>query len=562
MPESGDSARTARVMSRCRSLLDVARKHGAAESVDIRLSVPDVWGMLDRNQSLTGLLVCDGARYVTAVTRRFLSSRLLHRYGREVFARKPLAFMLKWEMPSVLELPGDVSIIEAATIAVGASRSDLERPIVVSLGVPSGGGRVLLDSRLLLHEAMMVARQVSGDLERERTAAERASNAKSEFLANMSHELRTPMTAILGYADLMLDPTLTPDDRTLHLATVRRNGELLLALINDILDISKIEAGRMTVEEVATDPAQIAREVQSLLNVRAVAKGVLLRVEVAPDVPAIVASDPRRLHQILLNLVGNAVKFTDTGSVVLRCRVEQAGEARLRFDIEDTGIGMSREQLGAIFRPFTQADSSMSRRYGGTGLGLAISGRLASLLGGGISVESRPGAGSTFTLTLPMRPAAARSGAEPSTSKPRTLAGDRPLAGRRVLLAEDSPDNQRLIMHHLRKWGVAAVCVENGRLAVDAVCEAAVRNNPFELVLMDMQMPELDGYGAASLLRAKGWRGPIIALTAHAMAGDRERCIAAGCDDYLTKPIDPVQLAETCARWAGSVNGDPSAAAA
>ncbi len=401
------------------------------------------------------------------------------------------------------------------------------------------------------------------ELETARAEADAANRAKSEFLANMSHEIRTPMGAIIGYADLLIDPAQPAEERAQCIQVIRRNGEHLLGLINDILDISKIEAGRMTVEEIETSPVQLAEEVVSLLHMRAAGKGITLRLEHALPLPRF-SSDPLRVRQVLMNIVGNAIKFTDTGGVVLRTSmdVDPAPDGRrlLRFQITDTGIGMSPEQLARLFRPFTQADTSMTRRFGGTGLGLMISQRLMGMLGGDIRISSEAGKGTAVTLTLAVRPtgeliesAIAPAPAGPPVSPPAAGATVQkaapPLQGRRILLAEDGPDNQRLISFHLRRAGADVTIAENGRHAVDAALRSLLDGAPFGLVLMDMQMPELDGYSATGLLRKKGWTRPIVALTAHAMSGDRERCLRAGCDDYMTKPVDKQALLAMCARW-------------
>ncbi|MCL4199228.1 MAG: response regulator [Phycisphaerales bacterium] len=389
------------------------------------------------------------------------------------------------------------------------------------------------------------------ELEIARAEAEAANRAKSEFLANMSHEIRTPMTAILGYADLLIDEGQGPLDRLECIQTIRRNGAHLLALINDILDLSKIEANRMSVERIAFSPAEVISDVESLMRLRAAAKGLLFEVECATPIPHTIHSDPTKFRQILLNLAGNAVKFTDAGGVRLIARLlrrEGEDDGLLSVEVVDTGIGISPDQLDRLFASFTQADSSMARRFGGTGLGLAISKRLARMLGGDISVRSTPGEGSSFTATIatgPLRDVRCVH----SASAPRALASTSPgneapaprLDGLRLLLAEDGPDNQRLIAFHLRKAGAEVVIAGNGRIAVERAFES-LRDHPFDVVLMDMQMPELDGYAATRYLRAHAYARPIIALTAHAMAGDRERCLAAGCDDYTTKPIDRVEL--------------------
>jgi CheY-like chemotaxis protein len=379
----------------------------------------------------------------------------------------------------------------------------------------------------------------------------------------MSHEIRTPMTAIMGFADLLMANLEKPENLDAA-STIRRNGEHLLSLINDILDLSKIEAGKLAVELVSCSPVAIVEDVLSLMRVRATEKGIGLAVEYDGPMPETVASDPTRLRQILVNLVGNAVKFTEVGSVRLISRLVSADRPALQFDIVDTGIGMTPEQRERLFRPFSQADTSMARKFGGTGLGLTISKRLAEVLGGDVSiVESTPGVGTRFRLTIDPGPLegvrmidpgqdlkAAQQVALPAlpTAKP---ASPTPLKDRRILLAEDGPDNQVLIAYVLRKAGADVTIVENGKLAAEAALRAVEAGAPFDVVLMDMQMPVLDGYEATALLRAEGYRGTIIALTAHAMAGDREKCLQFGCDDYATKPIDRAKLISTIAGHLG-----------
>lgn len=390
-----------------------------------------------------------------------------------------------------------------------------------------------------LHEQVSIR---TAELERALVAAEAAARAKTDFLANMSHEIRTPMTAILGFADLLATGDCTPAEREEHTRTIKRNGEHLLVIINDILDVSKIEAGMMTVDSVSCDPGAILREVRQLLAQRAAQAGLALETEVALGVPDAILSDPTRLRQILTNLIGNSIKFTPSGSiaVVMDTCTSAAGGQLLRVRVRDTGLGMDAEQISRLFRAFSQVDNSASRRHGGTGLGLAISRALARKLGGDITVESEPGKGSTFTMTIGATPAEL-----PSEARPDWLPGkaEEPIPARakrgRILLAEDGLDNQRLIALHLRKGGYEVVVVENGQLAL-----AAMTANPhaFDLLITDMQMPVMDGYTCAAKLRANGHTGPILALTAHAMTGDRQRCIEAGCNDYATKPINPPEL--------------------
>jgi len=385
------------------------------------------------------------------------------------------------------------------------------------------------------------------ELTRSKRQADEANRLKSEFLANMSHEIRTPMTAILGYADLLGDELHDNTKAVEWLQIMRRNGNHLLGIINDILDLSKIEAGKMTVETILASPTQIIADVASLMRARASEKGLAFNVEYTGFIPEYIQTDPTRLRQILLNLVSNAVKFTQMGGVHLVARLlddPSAPSPRMQFDVVDTGIGMTAEQRDKLFEAFTQADTSHTRRFGGTGLGLTISRKLAQILGGDITVQSTPGHGSTFSLIVCCgalagvkmieNPTEALVGAPGAT----TDADSTNQVGGRVMLAEDGPDNQQMISLILRKAGCDVTIAENGRKAMLGALEAQEKGLPFDLILMDMQMPEMDGYAATRELRRRGYTRPIVALTAHAMAGDREKCMAAGCDDFATKPIN------------------------
>lgn len=405
-------------------------------------------------------------------------------------------------------------------------------------------------------------------LEDSRKQAESANHSKSEFLANMSHEIRTPMTAIMGYADILLDEEEsqpTSPQRVTAVQTIQRNCDHLLGIINDILDLSKIEAGKLTTESIAYSPAAIVDEVCTLIRVRAIAKGISLDAEFPTPLPETILTDPTRVRQILVNLVGNAVKFTEIGGVRLIVSLQSGPEPKLVFDVIDTGIGISQEQQQRLFTPFCQADSSTTRTFGGTGLGLTISKRLAAILGGDVAlIQSHPGVGACFRLSI-------ATGALDGITLIDTGSGDGQyslprdaealpadadaLAGMRILLAEDGPDNQRLISFLLRKTGAEVAIVENGQRAVEAALDAVAAGQAFHLILMDMQMPVMDGYDATVHLRASGYTAPIVALTAHAMKGDRERCLAAGCDDYATKPIDRTRLVSLITTQCLAVDG-------
>ncbi len=376
-------------------------------------------------------------------------------------------------------------------------------------------------------------------------AAQAASRAKSDFLAAMSHEIRTPMTSILGYADVLGEEhELTPEQRC-ALSIIKRNGEHLLQIINDVLDLSKIEAGRLDVERTRFSAVDVMREVESLMWVRADAKGLALEVEFDGEIPATILGDPLRMQQVLINLISNAIKFTEEGSVTIAMRqIFTETGTNLEIEVIDTGIGLSEQGREELFAAFAQAQVSTARRFGGTGLGLAICARLCELMRAAIDVRSEKGKGSTFRLTLfdvePMGVAdLERQG------RPYDRAGRGPQASYtdcRILLAEDSLDNQRLIEHILQRAGAVVTVAENGRIAVDQALAALDGGAPFDVILMDMQMPELDGYEATRELRRSGYTGAIIALTAHAMSHLRARCFDAGCDDFATKPLDRPKL--------------------
>ena len=392
--------------------------------------------------------------------------------------------------------------------------------------------------------------------------SERANQAKSEFLANMSHEIRTPMTAILGFTDILATgcPQHCDYGRTAlqeGLQTISRNGEALLSIINDVLDLSTIEAGEIRVQLGPCAPVRVATEVVNLLREEAHRKGLTLSLELDGPIPRTIESDTKRLRQILVNLVGNAIKFTEAGQVrvVLRLRQSRSSSPQFECDVVDTGIGIGQVQLRKLFKAFSQVDNSSTRRYGGTGLGLAISRQLAQLLGGDITVSSKEGKGSRFRVSIgvgSLENVAFVNQLDEDASvceyAPRLRSADLPELDARILLAEDGLDNQRLISLLLRKSGAEVSIAADGKQALAAAIESRTSGNPYDVILMDMQMPIMDGYEATRQLRDASWTGPIIALTANAMAGDREKCLVAGCDDFLTKPISRPALVEGIAR--------------
>lgn len=386
---------------------------------------------------------------------------------------------------------------------------------------------------------MSEKKQLEEDLSKAKKATNDAVRLKNEFLSVMNHEIRTPLTAVLGYCELLLSPSTSPHDRKDYTLIIQKNGKLLLSILSDVLDFMSIEANTITISHVECSPRMILEEICELLRPQAEKKNLTLNIDYRGSIPLKITTDPKRLSQILRNLIQNSIKFTEKGgvNVVVRLLDMNTPNALIQFEVIDTGIGISQEYLSKLFSPFTQVDSSSTRQFGGTGLGLIISRKLANLLGGGITCSSKPGAGSIFTLTVSASPisleAALVETKVPLGAKPQELH----LKGR-VLLVEDAEDTQMLVKYYLTSAGFEVETANNGLEACQKATQAMSENKPFDLILMDIQMPIMDGYDATVRLRKTGYTGSIIALTAYATKDEENKCIQAGCDAVAAKPID------------------------
>ena len=411
------------------------------------------------------------------------------------------------------------------------------------------GGQQLRATNQQLQSEVTQRKKTEGKLRQAQKEADAATSAKSQFLASMSHEIRTPMNAIIGFSDMLADEDLNRKQKE-NVNIIRESASSLLNLINDILDFSKIEAGQLNVEITDCSLGKLLNSLESMMKPQAMQKSLDFQIGQGNDLPAHIQSDPYRLQQCLVNLVSNAIKFTDQGHVYVETSLHEGNNQHLiRFDVEDTGIGIPQQNQATVFESFTQADGSIARKYGGTGLGLTITRQLAELLGGELTLTSEPGKGSIFSLVIPTGVDMSKqvlidrhneidhSAEESGKMEPRGFSG-------KVLVVEDVETNQILIEMMLSKMGLEVTIAEDGNQALQKVLSQS-----FDLILMDMQMPHMNGYEATRVLRRQGYKTPIVALTADAMKGDDQKCMEAGCDGYLTKPIDRRELPRMLAKY-------------
>ncbi len=427
----------------------------------------------------------------------------------------------------------------------GLHKNGTEFPVEIGLNpIQTKDGQFVLASIVDITER----KKVATDLAQAKQSAEEASFAKSSFLANMSHEIRTPLGAVLGFAELVVDPKIQPAEKAIFISAIKRNGELLSNIINDILDLSKIEAGKMQVVTQDVALSEVLTDTKTLLDLLASEKGIALSVSIEASVPEIINTDPLRLRQILINIIGNAIKFTSKGTVRVNVQKDlpEHGSNFLRFVIKDTGRGIGVDQVDKLFAPFSQADVTSKRNHGGTGLGLVLSKRFARLLGGDVVLtETQLGKGSTFTVMID--PGPVRSHKFKVSEEEAPVDGfqgeELRLKGIRILLAEDSSDNQILVSSLLKLAGATVEIVSNGREAIEKI-----KLNPYDILLMDLQMPVMDGFEATKELRKDGYLGKIVALTAHTLSDSREHCLQNGFDEHIGKPVKRDVLIEIIER--------------
>lgn len=498
-------------------------------------ALPDLLFVIDKNGVYREVYAPD-ERMLLAPTAEIVGKRMHDFLPPELAARALLAIhqVLATGEPSVLEytvpINGEDHHYEARFVPY---TDDLV--IILSRDVhESKTAQLLLEqTNQRLEVALLEANEMA-------VRAEAASRAKSEFLANMSHEIRTPMNGIIGMVQLLEDTPLT-DEQAELLRTLKNSANFLLGLLNDVLDLSKIESGKMTLEQIPVDLHELVHEAVNLFSGRASEKGLILQAHIDPNASHWVLGDPVRLRQIVANFVSNAIKFTHEGTVTVMLLPSPTYPQGAWIGVQDTGIGIPEENQAMLFEAFTQADTSTTRKYGGTGLGLAISKKLVEMMGGRIGVESEVGVGSMFYIDLPLPAAQPPHGApsEPTTALPEAF-----LEGKRILLVEDNEVNRKVATRMLAKLQLQVEIAVNGREAVQKATESA-----YDLILMDCQMPEMDGYEATRTLRQRGVPTPIIALTANALEGDREKCLACGMNDYLSKPIQADKLRQMLAKW-------------
>ncbi len=498
----------------------------AADLIDsIRLPLTGIVGSSLELQKLTQNII-RRAPYIDQATIERIRS------ARTEIARDQGLFLPK--MDSIVNLFEESS---RAEIASGIRHARLG--MMLLLGVL--GATVVF----IIEPTILIIRSQLRDLDRATRHAKRADAVRWRLLTNMGHEFRTPMNAIMGFAELLGEGALSDTERSRLGNSIYESSLQLTRLIETMLDMSAIESGQLSTVEQPCDLQQLLTRINIEARFRAVSKSLNLTLVIEDDCPRRITTDPRRLEQILGKLVDNAVKFTQRGGVVITAGMREGHEPPLlAITVADTGIGIGEELLGAIFDPFAQGEDDLTRSFGGAGLGLTIARDLARALGGDITVRSTPGRGSVFTLTLRTTHARDPGAHEPDT--PRDPDHASALRGRRLLIVDDAKDNRLLLQHIFRNTGADIEFAHDGKQAIAAINAAAQRKQPFELVLMDMQMPVIDGYTATATLREQGFTTPIIALTAHALEGDREHCISAGCNDYISKPVNRAKLLDAC----------------
>ncbi len=545
-----------------------------ASSTSVSSDTPtaQIQKIFEQDAALPGIVVHDGPTLVGVVARGRFLEQIYRPFWRETYLNRPIhEFLKQLDSQQLLLLPAATRVHDAASLALVRDESQIYDPVVVQFEPGNWG---LIDIRLLMRAQTRILRaQINTHrqlVESTRLAAyqkemaEAASRAKSQFLANMSHEIRTPLNGVVGMLDL-LSGTRLDDEQQRFARIARQSADSLLGLINDVLDFSKIEAGKLELEEIEFDLHGLVEDMAETFAPSVQEKGLKLACVIRPDVPRAVLGDRDRLRQVLVNLTNNAVRFTERGEVVIEARLaeETTDEAMIRFSVRDTGIGIPADRLDRLFQSFSQVDASTTRRYGGTGLGLAVCKQLAELFGGTIGVESEEGRGSEFHFTARLKKRSEVRASEPKSAQSNRIpaiaaAARRATPGRRILLAEDNEVNQLVASAILTRMGYECQIVSDGHQAVNAV-----RNNEYDLVLMDCQMPGMDGFEATRTIRrheesTAAGRLPIVALTANAIKGDREQCLAVGMDAYVTKPIDTLRLIDTIESLLTAADGELS----